>query len=295
MIIVRIIGGLGNQMFQYAFYKRLKEKYGDVKCDINGYENYKLHTGFELENIFDVKIEKATLREIEKCTTFYNRNLLSRITRKIFGNKKTHIEEKDFSWDIIDAKQNLFLDGYWQSEQYFGDNKALREDFKFKNQLSVDDELEKIVNSSSSVSLHVRRGDYVGNTVYAQLDESYYASAMEMISKQVENPVFLVFSDDLNWAENSLLASLKLKYNIVFFKTENGSPMQDLQTMARCRHNIIANSSFSWWGAWLNNNSSKIVVYPNRWYTDPKTNSEHIAQMPKDWFAVDQIDSLGFK
>ena len=285
MIIIRMIGGLGNQMFQYAFYKNLKEKYGHVKCDINGFENYKLHNGFELENNFDIKIEKATLDEIQKSTNFYNRNIGVRLIRKYFGYKKTHIKEKNFKWDSLATKNDLYLDGYWQNDIFFGNTKNLRDDFKFLDSPS-DNELYKMIKSSNAISLHVRRGDYVGNAVYTLLSEEYYATAMDLISKQVENPTFYVFSDDLEWAEKMLLSSLKLKHNIIFYTNGKSSAIQDMKLMSSCKHNVIANSSFSWWGAWLNDNETKIVVYPSQWYSDPKVNKEHIDTMPSDWLII---------
>ncbi|MDI5895622.1 alpha-1,2-fucosyltransferase [Flavobacterium algoritolerans] len=283
MKIVRIIGGLGNQMFQYAFYKKLKEKYSDVKCDINGYETYTLHTGFSLQKYFDVQLDFASYSEVNSLTSIYKKDFFSKVFRKIFKNKKSHIEEIDFDQSICDKRGSLYLDGYWQSDNYFGDLEALRKDFEFKNIPQLDDNISDSIQSSNSVSLHVRRGDYVGNSVYAQQGQEYYVNAMTKLSELVENPVFYVFSDNIKWAEETLLSGYKSQFSIVFYNKENGSEIDDLHKMSLCKHNIIANSSFSWWGAWLNSNLNKIVIYPRNWYTSKVSNLKHIEQMPEKW------------
>lgn len=284
-IIVRIIGGLGNQMFQYAFYKMLEEKFSNVKCDIQGYDNYKLHTGFSLPKYFDVKLNFASPSEINQVTNIYKKDILSKVIRKVFGNKSTHINEFDYNENSLYTENSLYLDGYWQSNLYFGMEENLRQDFMFKD-LGNNDQVLKDIQSSNSVSLHVRRGDYVGNSVYMQLGEEYYLKAMRKIAAEIENPVFFVFSDDMNWTEKELLENYKSEFSIVFPRSENGSEIDDLRKMTFCKHNIMANSSFSWWGAWLNSNENKIVIYPAKWFTNDSSNKEHIEKMPDSWINI---------
>jgi hypothetical protein len=285
MIIVRIIGGLGNQMFQYAFYKMLKEKFPKVKADIHGYETYKLHTGFSLEEYFDVNIDFATIEEVNSVTNIYKKSIIFKIIRKLFGNKESHIEEANFNLNCLNDEGSFYLDGYWQSDNYFSNKDSLASHFKFKLQ-PKDIEGINNIDFGNAISLHVRRGDYVGNSVYCQSDAAYYVSAMEYLVEKFDNVVFYVFSDDLLWAEKELLESYTSKFSLVFSVNKNTAVIDDLQLMSLCKHNIIANSSFSWWGAWLNKNNNKIVIYPKKWYNNPKTNSHHINQMPKNWLGI---------
>lgn len=287
MIIVRIIGGLGNQMFQYAFYKSLKEKHENVKCDIRGYEKYKLHTGFDLENIFDIELDKASIADTKLVTSFYKTNIFSKLIRKIFGNRSSHIVEDDFEWNLINSNKDYYLDGYWQSEKYFGIQNELKKDFKFKTNLNDSPvPTEEIIKSCNSVSLHVRRGDYLGNNLYSQLDESYYSKAINLIQSQIIDPVFFVFSDDVTWVKENLIHRLTAKAKIVYPENKESSVQSDLKMMSLCKHNIVANSSFSWWGAWLNSNEEKIIVMPKKWYTNTEINEKHFNQMPENWIKI---------
>lgn len=287
MIVVRIIGGLGNQMFQYAFYKCLKEKYENVKCDIQGYEKYKLHNGFDLENVFDIQLDKASIAEIEQLTNSYKTNIISKVIRKVFGDKSSHIVENKFELNLMQSNKNYYLDGYWQTEKYFGGQHELRKDFKFKedsNHTYV--QTEEMIKSSNSVSLHVRRGDYLGNNTYAQLDELYYIKAINLIQSQITDPVFFVFSDDLTWVKENLIHRLGANAKIIYPENKESSVQIDLKMMSLCKHNIIANSSFSWWGAWLNNNHDKMIVMPKKWYTITEINEKHYKQMPENWIKI---------
>lgn len=287
MIIVRIIGGLGNQMFQYAFYKYLKEKYINVKCDIVGFERYKLHTGFDLEKVFNIQVDKASLFEIKLVTDFHKQDIFSKIIRKILGNKASHIKESNYYVEIIDSSNDYYLDGYWQSEKYFGNQEQLKLDFAFnQNYDKKDSKAVELICSCNSVSVHVRRGDYVGNKVYVHLDEAYYNNAMNVLQNQIKNPVYFIFSDDIIWAKESLIPRLQLKSDIVFIEKNSEIPYNDMRLMALCNHNIIANSSFSWWSAWLNKNNNKVVVAPMQWYTNPIMNTQHVEQLPISWMKI---------
>jgi hypothetical protein len=287
MIIVRIIGGLGNQMFQYAFFKNLKAKYPDVKCDIQGYKKYKLHSGFSLQTTFNIEIDQASPAEIDSVTNIHRSNIFSKIKRKIFGNLPNHIIENDFNWEMPDSTGDLYLDGYWQSEKYFGDHATLKSDFKFNHRSdSKNQETEDRITSCHSVSMHIRRGDYIGNKVHVKLDEEYYNNSIILIKNHVEDAVFFIFSDDVFWVRQSLLPRLKLTTDFIIVEKDTLFPDNDMRLMALCRHNIIANSSFSWWGAWLNGNDKKLVIAPKQWYTNPTMNSRQMDQIPRVWMKV---------
>ena len=176
------------------------------------------------------------------------------------------------------------MDGYWQSEKYF---KNIKDEI-IKSFTPIHDISEKAkqyikeIENSNSVSLHVRRGDYVDNTMFKGsgltiTEMPYYKDAIEFINSKVENPKFFIFSDDIAWCKENF-EFLEDKT----FIDDTKSAIDDMVLMSRCEHNIIANSTFSWWGAWLNRNKNKIVIAPKVWY---KTNHElHLA--PKEWIKL---------
>jgi len=284
MIIVRFIGGLGNQMFQYAFYRRLKEQYKLVKADITGFKKYTLHNGYELERVFNIKADFATIDEIESVMELYKKNILDRLKRKVFGIRKTHITESRYKEDYL-KKGNLYLDGYWQGEKYFITcEKIVRNDFQFRSDLS-DKNRAMISNiaTTNSISVHVRRGDYLNLPMYFKCDSNYYKRAVDIIKERATNPYYFIFSDDISW----------VKCNIDFGKqafyvdyNNSASSFEDMRLMSFCKHNIIANSSFSWWGAWLNQNTNKIVIAPKIWFNDEKKNSETKDLIPDGWIRL---------
>lgn len=292
MIIVKFIGGLGNQMFQYAFYRFIKEKYGNVKADITGFETYQLHNGFELEKIFNLSVEKADFRDISIVKELSSKDILSRVKRKLFGIRKSHVLEKDFNEKILNNEQmNFYLDGYWGSEKYFkGIKDIIHNDFSVKKQPNKQNQImiNKILNSES-VSIHIRRGDYVDdkdtNKLFETCSMEYYNSAIVKIKEKFTNPHFFIFSDDPEWT----LKNMKISFPTTYVNI-NGADKdyEDLRLMSLCKHNIIANSTFSWWGAWLNNNPDKIVIAPKKWFADPirnaKINFDDL--YPKDWIIL---------
>jgi hypothetical protein len=290
MIIVRIIGGLGNQMFQYALYRSLKEKGREVKMDLSGFANYGLHNGYELSSIFEVKESIASEHEI-KMLSDSSEDFFNKAKRKLMGRKKSHFIQQEFRFipQVIEL-ENVYLDGYWQSEKYFKDNKdAIKNDFQFKNTLDAhNQEIVNKMNQTNSVSIHVRRGDYISDSQAAKVHGgittlAYYKKAIDMINDKVDNPVFFIFSDDIAWVRENI--NLKNSYFIDW--NQGKDSYKDLQLMSNCKHNIIANSSFSWWGAWLNKNDSKIVVSPNKWFNTK--NAEDV--ISDDWVKIN-VDEL---
>lgn len=288
MKIVRIIGGLGNQMFQYAFYLALKNRYENVKLDISAYEKeYKLHNGFELSNIFDLNFEIASKSEINKLK--YRNNLFGKIQKKIL-RKKNEVNYVDTLYhpEVLDIKEDAYYNGYWNSEYYFLDIEDLvKRSFEFKNGLN--DLNKKILNSilkEESVSVHVRRGDYleskINREIYGNIcTEEYYEKAIEIIKNKISNPKFYVFSNDIDWCKKNLILD-----NVEYVDWNIGKESYiDMKLMSCCKHNIIANSSFSWWGAWLNKNPNKKVITPARFFNNViPSNMETF--LPKNWIKI---------
>lgn len=287
MKIVNIIGGLGNQMFQYAFYLALKERYDEsIKLDILDFDEYELHNGYELERIFSVSEQYCTKRE--RVDTYDGSgHILKKIQRKLFLNKKLGIVERrldEYCYKPFlfgSANCNLYYKGYWQSYKYFNSVEGIiREKFVFPKMDGYDNlNIVSKIKGNTTVSLHVRRGDYINHpTLGGVCDLAYYASAIQEIRDKVKNPLFVVFSNDITWCKNNLNL-----LNAEYVDWNSGSnSFRDLQLMSLCEHNIIANSSFSWWGAWLNINSDKIVICPERWIANKNTDD----LIPESWIRL---------
>lgn len=289
MIIVKIIGGLGNQMFQYAFYKSLLAKGIDVKVDITDFKNYKLHNGYELEKIFSVNPQKATVDECFKVGMPKN-SLVNRVLRKlnINKNKKSYyeqgaIESLQYLPDNYDFTKDMYLNGYWVSYKWFESiDEEIRKEFIFK--ISLDNENQLIAQdilNSNSVSLHIRRGDYLKYDIYQGICtiDGYYNKAIDYISERVENAKFFIFSNDIEWCYQNL------KIENAYYVTNNLgiNSYKDMQLMSLCKHNIIANSSFSFWGGHLNQNTTKIVVCPHKFLN---LDYEKDDVFPESWIKI---------
>lgn len=290
MIIVRIIGGLGNQMFQYSLYRNLLEKGYNVKIDINDFKDYELHNGFELNKIFKLNMNFATLEEVNKLKDNKS-DFLNRARRKLLGYKKSYFRQSNqmFIPSIFKIKGDLYLDGYWQSENYFDEIKGvIKDDFSFKNFTDEkNQELMKSMESNTTVSLHVRRGDYVNDPVANKVHggivtKEYYLNAIRKIESKVGNEIlYIIFSDDITWAKENITG-----VRAIYVDWNKGlNSYKDMQLMAMCKHNIIANSSFSWWGAWLNSNEDKIVVAPDKWLN----NQEVKDIIPANWIQCSRL------
>lgn len=286
MIIVNLKGGLGNQMFQYALGRHLAYKNGTIlKLDTTSLSKAKeignIYRPFDLDK-FNIQNEQATAEEVRAL--HYPYGLISKLKnileRKIL--RKTFVE---FDENVLGLKDNAYLDGYWQSPRYFEAIRAtLLTEFTLKNPLSPSGQtLRDRITNSISVSLHVRRGDYVANKRVLKengvCSVDYYKKAIETISSKVNNPTFFVFSDDIEWVK----VNLSVPANSVFMADETITAPEELFLMNQCQHNIIANSSFSWWGAWLNQNPNKIVIAPTPWFDTIKYDKN---LLPESWIQI---------
>ena len=278
MIIVKLIGGLGNQLFQYATARRLAETHSTIlKFDVTGFEKYKLHR-YSLHS-FHVWEYLATQTEINLIQW----NLFNRLKNKLSSSDGTEMQF-DFDPKILDAPNNILLDGYWQSEKYFADiTDILRREFVVKYQQDAQSEIfSDRIQSTESVSLHVRRADYVQNAltnkIHGTCDQDYYDRAIRYIAERVNHPHFFIFSDEPEWVKDNL----KIGFPMTVVDCNDASRnYEDLRLMSTCKHNIIANSSFSWWGAWLNPNPDKLVITPEQWFNDKKRNTKDL--IPEQW------------
>lgn len=300
MIIVKLVGGLGNQMFQYAAGRNIVKNHSvklklDIGAYLNTYNNKVLKYG--LKNLRVIE-EFATNDEIKILKNVTPTNVFSiKISlilkyfkiRDNYFNKASHFIESlgNKTCIIMNIKaDNIYLDGWFANEHYF---KEIRNDLL--NEFSLREKLDKKnisilqkICELNSVSVHFRRGDYakgIHNSYFKLLDYEYYNEAVKYISQRISNPCFFVFSDDIKWAEENI----KFPSKTYFIDNNEEAEYKDLYLMRCCKHQIIANSTFSWWAAWLNNFPEKIVVAPNIWYNDKNAQNDYLTNgfIPKSW------------
>ena len=278
MKIVHIIGGLGNQMFQYALLIALRGRFGqEIKADISSFKNYGLHNGYELQKVFGITPSLASRQDLSKLTYYAPSYAIQRVVRKLLPHRKTEcIESKrgDYIATVLTDPSDKYYEGYWQNYKYFDKYyPKICEEFSFKtDNLNADN--QELVSSilsfpSNYVSIHIRRGDYIKNTRFGGLcDISYYQSAIEEVKRinNNKNIHFLIFSNDMEWCRLNLESTYG-KYIYVDWNKGSTSYI-DMYLMTLCGTNIIANSSFSWWGAYLNRNQEKVVIAPKKWTND---------------------------
>jgi hypothetical protein len=268
MIVIRLIGGLGNQCFQYAVGRHLSEiHHSELKIDISEFETYKLHA-YSLNN-FNIIENFATAEDVAELK---------------------HVRENHFHFDseILHLPNGIYLHGYWASEKYFANiADIIRRELTVKSPLSGrDKEIAEQITSCESVSVHIRRLDYLPNTYTEQILEAcsldYYLYSIESIARNAKKSHFFVFSDDIEWSRGNF----KLPHQITFVG-HNGPDKnyEDMRLMSLCKHNIIANSTFSWWGAWLNKYPDKMVFAPKKWFTEKARNSPRDL-IPDLWIKV---------
>jgi len=283
MIITILEGGLGNQLFQYAIGRHLSIKNNDrLVIDASVYLIDKLrHYDLNRYNI------KAEVGNIAIC--FFARvakNIIPKIEKKITLPIK-YVKEQNtyFHKEIFSIKGNVILGGYWQSEEYFKDIRdIILDDLTLLS--SPDKENKKMlqrINNSNSVCLHVRRTDYVSDPLlqkfHANLTQDYYNKAIGSICNQISDPEFFIFSDEPEWCKRNVFTDRPHTY--VDINGPDKAP-EDLRLMSACKHFIIANSSFSWWAAWLSENKKKNIIAPKRWY---RTRDEGDI-VPKQWLRM---------
>jgi len=297
MIIVSLFGGLGNQMFQYACGKSVASRLGvELKLDVSLVQDRAERKNFTYRDyelgVFKIKEEIATIEEVRQyIPNLWNSKLYLKQLYKLkrFFNGNSFYNEKlkfIYNKDIEQVKDNTYLYGYFQTEIYF---KTLRNEllqiFRIQQEIDlINSSLISQMKSENSISIHVRRGDYL-NSPFEILDiQNYYQKAIEFIQKEINSPVFYIFTNDYLWVEKNF-ELLNIKKTIVKINSDNQSYL-DMILMSNCKHNICANSSFSWWGAWLNTNPSKIVIAPDRWFKNAEYVNSISDLLPKGWITI---------
>jgi hypothetical protein len=290
MIIIQLIGGLGNQMFQYAAGRRLAHHHNtDLFLDATGFAYNPLRK-YELD-VFRINATFAPLNLL-KQVPISRKDAIRLSIRKLYARNTEfrYVKENglDFHEEILSLPDNSYLAGYWQSENYFGEiADIIRKEFSFVNPPSlINQELMEKMMGCNSVSMHIRRGDYVSDPIIMEihgvLGTEYYKKALNVIEEHVKDPQIFVFSDEIPWAKDYIKTHLPLHF-IDFNRAEKN--YEDLRLMSHCKHHIIANSSFSWWGAWLSNKKNNVVIAPIKWFADKEMNTRQTI-VPDTWITI---------
>lgn len=293
MDIVQIFNGLGNQMSQYAFYLAKKKCDSTTKCLYYADKHINQHNGFELERVFGIK-------DIEKCNSVYGKILTPRLYSNSRKGKKRQIIDGVLNFfDIVLLYENMcydyeprmlensghriaYFNGGWHSYKYFISIREQLLDVYSFDRNALNEKTKTLVeklSAENSVSIHVRRGDFCKCEAFCGVcTPEYYEKAIEYIRKHVDNPQFYVLSDDFEWVRENMNEDC---FHIIDWNSGADS-WQDMFLMSQCKHNINANSTFSWWGAWLNKNENKIVVVPERFFNLGEAKDVY----PESWIKI---------
>jgi len=290
MIIVQLRGGLGNQLFQYAAGLSLSKYHRvPVKVDVNDLRHPDEVTGtlrnFELQHL----VEPPAIASDNEINAVTNKGVVARYFQKLLPSyQRTIYNEKKFEFDgnFFKSKKDIYLKGYRQSEKYFlRCATEIRSAFQFKPSLII--EVEKFSDQlakKESVSIHIRRGDYTNTALldyHGTASQEYYQEAIYKIASSIDNPSFFVFSDNIEWVKQNLTFTHPVQF---VSGTLTKNHYDDFFLMSHCKHNIIANSSFSWWAAWLNANPDKIVVAPKKWFNKADLDTKDL--IPESWIRL---------
>ena len=279
MITTRLHGGMGNQLFQYAAGRALAARLGTELCVDDRLLTRPAHK--PCQKHFNWRTVPA-----ERQPPLKSQNLLAYGLWRLLGRNPRFRRERGLGFNprFLSWGDATYLHGYWQSERYFAPiAESLREELTILTPPSAQNQdLAASIRAVPSVSLHVRRGDYLAIAAHNVCTEAYYTAALEAVVKRAQiAPHVFVFSDDPDWAKTHL--PLTYPKTVVDFNDAT-SDYEDLRLMSLCDHNVIANSSFSWWGAWLNSNPAKVVAAPATWFGSRKLRNPDI--LPVRWIAV---------
>lgn len=285
MIIIKVYGGLGNQMFQYALGLSLSQKHHHPFTIDYSYLKEANQSGRDFRLFsFKIQADEATPTEILRYT-----NTMQKVIDKLrASNRKKRVVEKTFTFDptVLEKKEGYF-DGHWQSAKYFESVEGLvRKEFTLKQPLGEKASVfaSHIVSLPNAVSVHIRRGDYVSigkvAAVHGTTPISYYEKALRAILEKFPDAHFFISSDDIEWAKKHF----PQHHSVTFVSSPDIPDYEEMALMILCKHNIIANSTFSWWGAWLNTHKEKVVIAPKRWFLDESKDTRDL--IPSSWIRL---------
>ncbi len=293
MIVTKLVGGNGNQMFQYAAGLALAKMHNtdlllDITYLLDKTKRRHLHTNrdYALE-MFNISGQIATKKIISQFTTpRVGNKYLYFLRKKLFHERDVFDESKLRDINSFQSlPDNLYLRGYWQSEKYFESIVGpLREEFTFKNKIHYSCEIIlNRINNSNSICVIFRRGDFVGHPILDVVTIDYYYAGLNIALKKLNSPHLFVFSDDIKWCQENFQPK---NVGVTFVSQEMTGPNAEyyLQLIVACKHFIIPNSTFGWWGAWLSSEKEKLVIAPKKWYKGQSDSVHPI--VPNNWIAV---------
>ena len=279
-IRIKLSGGLGNQMFQFAAgYAVARKNNVELSLDLKRFNHRSDHDGFHLQNVFDIYSKVSFLNNPINFQLINFKEILNKINISYHKFKEPHFH---YTHKMLNIPKHSLLNGYWQSELYFKSySKEIRKIFNFRNKLDKKNLLiANDIDKNNSISIHIRRGDYLlkkNNNLYTDLSE-YYIKAIQDSAKYFNNPKFFIFTDDPLWVSDNF----NIDFSHTFVNVNDGAKsFLDMHLMSLCKANIIANSSFSWWGAWLNSNRNKIIYTPKNWFNDKSICTDDL--IPNSW------------
>ncbi|MCM1296448.1 MAG: alpha-1,2-fucosyltransferase [Muribaculaceae bacterium] len=292
MVIIHVMGGLGNQLYQYALYEKFKFLGKEAKLDLYAYKDAagedREWRALELEWLDALRYEVCTAEE-RRLFLDNGGKFADRVRRKLTGRRDRTVRETADYMPEIFAMDNVYLYGFWESERYYTDIIGLlQEKIRFPESRNPrNQETIEAMGRGNAVGIHIRRKDYLtvadGKRYMGICTDAYYARAVEYVSERVENPVFYIFSDDIAYARTHFD---KGNMFVVDWNTGRES-LHDMELMSRCRHNICANSTFSIWGARLNRNPGKIVIRPLRHDNYETADAETVRGNWPGWVLID--------
>ena len=292
MIITKLEGGLGNQMFQYAIASILaKKKNAAILIDTNFFNQTEKNQGFTPRN-FELSIFNNSYIQASESEIGYFQQLsfIDKIKKKCGFNYPKIYSEASFSFDekVLSINLPVYLKGYFQSYKYFiGYENVIKNDFAFPiDKLdSINKKLWLTIKQTNSISIHIRRGDYVNdkNTqgYHGNCSLDYYKDAIALLASKINDVNLYFFSDDTDWVKEQFE---NISYPKVFVNNTGENSWKDMCLMSSCHHNIIANSSFSWWAAWLNEHSNKMIIAPKKWFVNAEINTNDL--IPREWIRL---------
>jgi hypothetical protein len=285
MIIIRLLGGLGNQMFQYAAGRSLAmENNCELRLDLtefkkNGLRQYAL-SNYRINAIISSQFENRIIKKIS------SKNTIQKFLT-VIGKPIAYFKPESWAYDnkISKLKGHIYLEGSFQSEKYFNNHrKILLNEFSLQSENAFLKDIINKMKKENSVAIHIRHGDYQENKLtrdfHGVLSKDYYLKAIEIIKKKIKDPYFYFFSDDIRWVKQNF-TNLK---SVFVSNLHNFTDNEELFLISCCRHQIIANSSFSWWGAWLNSNPEKCIIAPINWFNNKELDTKDL--IPNDWLKI---------
>lgn len=291
MIVVRIYEGLGNQMFEYAYAYALNERakrqgikvYLDLRDTAETVsDRARFARTLDIKQ-FDIRLPAAPPQILSHWDYLSRETAFHRAACRLAEHRLyrygiheeyryQHQYHYNYTKDHFRIRDNTYITGWYQHEEYFATyRQALLKEFSLKKAWKIPVPLKQILKENEVISLHIRRGDYITNPTVRKImhicDQEYYRKAVEYIRKRLDHPYLLVFTNDVEWVRKNFHSDLPM---MIVSETFELTDAHELLLMSCCNHNIISNSTYSWWGAWLNTHKDKIVIAPQKWFVDPQ-------------------------